>query len=508
MKRSGKAGGIGAMPRDADALHTWLVNVLGVSIPRRALGTAHDAPFSYLVHSFFEGTAGTAAMRSPRDGLSADCIVWAGRGGGKTFLGAIATTLDLIFKPGVEVRILAGSLEQASRMYRYLRSFFEVDRLRSLIDGRMTERRIRLTNGSSLELLSQSQASVRGTRVQKLRCDEVDLFDPEVWEAAQLVTRSKQCGGVWVTGTVECLSTMHRPHGIVQRLVEAADRDGRRVFRWNLLDVLGSCAGNAKCEARLECGSGECALGPECSGRALKRGADDLGHISLDDALRMKARVSNDTWQTEMLCRKPRRSHCVFPEFDPERHVVDSLPTNVEGWRWFAGMDFGFRAPTVVLYAGVDQAGTIWIAEERVQSEVLLRVHAEAIANWRHKVEFVGADPAGSQHSSHTGQSDFGVLGEYGLVVRAKRLRTVTDGIALVRARLDPAGEGAGLKIVRNCRSLIESLTKYHYAESGNSSEPVKDGSDHAADALRYLVTNLDCPYKSGSEQYSFRGIR
>ena len=39
-------------------------------------------------------------------------------------------------------------------------------------------------------VLAQSQRSVRGLRVQKLRCDEVELFDPAVWEAAQLTTRS------------------------------------------------------------------------------------------------------------------------------------------------------------------------------------------------------------------------------------------------------------------------------------------------------------------------------
>ena len=40
--------------------------------------------------------------------------------------------------------------------------------------------------------------SVRGTRVQKLRCDEVELFTPEVWDAVQLTTQSKLCGGVEV----------------------------------------------------------------------------------------------------------------------------------------------------------------------------------------------------------------------------------------------------------------------------------------------------------------------
>src|SRR5690606_7299407 len=129
------------------------------------------------------------------------------------------TALDLIFKPGIEVRLLAGSLEQARRMHAHLRDLFDRPGPASMVEGRVTERRLRLTNGSQAEILAQSQTSVRGTRVQKLRCDEVELFDPDVWEAAQLVTRSKECGPVRVRGSIECLSTMHVPYGIMHDLV-------------------------------------------------------------------------------------------------------------------------------------------------------------------------------------------------------------------------------------------------------------------------------------------------
>ena len=43
-----------------------------------------------------------------------------GRGAGKTRLGAIATLLDLLHKPGINIRILAGSLEQSLRMWEHL----------------------------------------------------------------------------------------------------------------------------------------------------------------------------------------------------------------------------------------------------------------------------------------------------------------------------------------------------------------------------------------------------
>jgi len=70
------------------------------------------------------------------------------------------------------------------------------------------------------------------------------------------------------------------------------------------------------------------------------------------------------------------------------------------------------------------------------------------------------------------------------------------QGADAVRARLKPAEGPPRLLIHRRCTHLIEALEKYHYSEKDlTSMDPVKDGPDHAADALRYLVLNLDKPY-------------
>ena len=91
-------------PTDAVQLHRWLRKTLDLTLPRAGVIEGHAAPFAYLEHAYFRP-----------ESRPTDSVVWANRGGGKTFLGAIATALDLIFKPGIEVRVLAGSLEQASR---------------------------------------------------------------------------------------------------------------------------------------------------------------------------------------------------------------------------------------------------------------------------------------------------------------------------------------------------------------------------------------------------------
>jgi len=478
---------LGGLPGTDDELHAWIERHLGVVVARRALVEGHAPPFDYIRHAFFED-------ESPRD-----CVVWANRGGGKTFLAAIASLLDLVFKDGIEIRVLGGSLEQAQRMHTHLRDLLDRPGLAHVVDGRITERRVRLHNGSSLELLAQSQRSVRGTRVQKLRCDEVELFDRQVWEAAQLVTRSKVCAGIRVRGSVECLSTMHVPYGLMHQLVGEAREGTRRLFRWGLVDVLGVCGPERACDE-------PCALLSECAGKAKAR--DDVGtapgHVDVDDAITQKSRVSEMTWQSEMLCLRPKRSDCVLPEFSPATHVSRMLPEERTAWAWVGGMDFGIRAPTVVLWGGVDPSGVLWIVDERVVSGQTLSEHINAIRakSWP-AMSWIGVDPAGGQRSGQTGLSDIQAMRREGLVVKHRRLG-VNAGLEMVRARLRPAVGGTRVLVHARCEMLIESLEKYRYpADRPESLEPVKDGSDHCVDALRYLIQNLDLAHETKFSTYA-----
>lgn len=531
---SGSAGvegpdGAWSFPKNAADLHGWIERELGVCVPTRPLIPGHSSPFDYLRHAFFDGRerpGGEAAVGPAKIGAAGtDAVVWANRGGGKTFLAAVATLLDLVFKPGIEVRILGGSLDQARHMHTHLRGLFERDGLRELVEGRITEKRLRLANGSGVELLAQSQTSVRGTRVQKLRCDEVELFDPEVWEAAQLVTRSKDCGGWWVPGTIECLSTMHVPHGLMWRLVRSCaepgepgggvggamgSRGARRLFKWGVVDVLDRCEPERVCEG--------CALEAECGGRAKARDAanEPGGHVSVSDAAVLKSRVSAPTWQAEMLSLRPTRRDCVLAEFDPGVHVRPGAGPG-PGERLVAGMDFGIRAPTVVLWAVVEAelgggggGGGVGVGlrviAERIVSGVTMDRHAAAIVAGEAdrtgvmvgrlgRPEWIGIDPAGRQRNDQTGLSNAQVLKRAGLSVRDRRLG-LAAGIELVRRRLTPAMGATRLTIDPACTGLIESMERYRYpSDRPESEEPVKDGSDHAVDALRYLIQNLDAGY-------------
>ncbi len=592
-------------PKLPDTLFQWIRRYIRVEISLDPLVPGHSAPFDYLVHTFFEGrfdpirsstllsqvaapahfgaadpanhvtTVKTTtydksearfsqklSQLSPKLSKTLqntrklsifphisssphpsppDSLVWANRGGGKTFLAALATLLDLLFKPHIHVTILGGSLEQSQRMHEHLRKFFELPSLSEYLAAPITDRRVLLTNKSRATVLAQSQASVRGTRVQKLRCDELDLFDPDIWAAVQLTTRSLRSPpdapwGPIVRGSIDALSTMHRPHGLMWQVVASAFRpmspsspssslvssphtpplplpasplprvpasSPRLLFRWGALDVLGTCGPQHTCDT--------CALHPDCQGRAKQR-TTAPGHITIDDALRMKSRSSDAAWKSEMLCLQPRRTDCVLPEFDRALHVGDwddrawpsslfaPVPAPLRPTpsgaiilnppdthpRWLAGMDFGFRAPTVILLAWVDGEGVLRIEAEHVETERTLAEHIAVLADGAFvrdpsspagarpapgrgivsspafggfpRPDWVGVDPAGNQRSQQTGISAVTQLSKAGFKVKSRRME-VLQGIELIRARLKGMSMGdAGCRMAgRGRRCLFTS---------------------------------------------------
>jgi len=457
-------------PNTPDELHGYCRLMFGFDITRRHMLDGMSAPFDYLCHAFFQ----TNPVR--------DCVVWANRGGGKTQLGAIATLLDLMFKPGIQIRILGGSMDQSSKMYAYLRQLLERDELIDLVHGRITNRRITLTNGSVVEILAQSEQSVRGNRVQILRCDEVELFSPEVWQAAQFVTQSSQCGETFVPGCIEVLSTMHRPFGLMQQL--AADTDNRTIFRWSIMDVIEHCPEHRTCES--------CSLHPDCLGRAKQ----SRGFFQINDAIQQRARTSSNAWQSEMLCLHPSRSDCVYPEFDTQKHIqlFNQKKNNEESPEtWIGGMDFGFRSPTVMLWACLRSDGVVHLVDEHIASEKTIEQHLEIIkARPWPKPQWLGIDPAGYQRHEHLGVSTATLLKQAGFTIRTRRSELHT-GLETVRARLQSADGNIRLAIDPRCEKLIRALQTYHFPpERPEAVEPVKDGADHACDALRYMLVNLD----------------
>jgi hypothetical protein len=523
-----------ARPRSAEALWQFVRATHGLAVPRRAVCPGHAAPFEYLARAILEP--------------GRDLVVWASRGGAKTELGSVAAHLDAVLHPGCQTRILGGSLDQSDKMYQCLTTKWSGP-WAALLARDPTERRTELANGSVIEILTQSARSVRGQRVHRLKCDEVDEFSPEVWQAAQFITQSSAGrDGRPIPAQMDVFSTLHRPAGpmaaLVDRLTECGMRSaecgmengkdnssrddcGKRdggektklftphsalhtphsplLLKWCLWEVIEPCTADRSCS--------RCPLWPDCEGKA--READ--GYFPIDDAIAQKARASREAWESEMLCRRPRADGRVFSDFDPARHVAPvafdpALPL-------YRAIDFGYANPFVCLWVQVKGllASPLGIGAHRLGgprpavgnlSGLQFRVVAEYVARERAIAEHARtmavrdpgpvlttfADPAGWQRTDVTGTGPCQELAALGLRVRTPRAG-ILEGVELLRQLLKdrPAANGPGLVIDPSCHWLIRSMNEYHWDQrQGQISErPAKDGADHPIDALRYLVTGL-----------------
>ncbi len=472
-------------PRTRAELKEFLFSHLGIRVPDVSVCAGHHSPMDYLWHTW---SADFPDLR-PQGQISGDCVVWANRGGGKTQLAAIATLLEGLFKEGCRTRIVAGSLDQAGRMYEYLTDFVE-SAFAERLEGRMLKERCRFQNGAQIRLLAQSQRAVRGHHVQKLRCDETELFVEEIFSAAKFCVRSRGT----IQGAMECLSTMHRPWGLMQRILSESASAGIPIFKWCLWEVIEHCGPERSCS--------RCALNSDCQGKA--RRAE--GFLAIDDCIAQMRRSSRTAFETEMLCIRPSLENAVFAEFDPAVHVRPlAYDPNLPLYR---AIDFGYVHPFVCLWIQMDAEGCVRVIVEYVQSRRTLAEHAQEI---RRRTPAGGGlvrtycDPAGLQPNDESGRTPVEVLKSCGISVQCCPSR-IENGLELIRQHLRAGDGSCQLVIGSGCMRLIEAMQGYHYPQrpsAGQAEKPLKDGVyDHPIDALRYFFVNY---YKPSRKVAVFR---
>lgn len=168
----------------------------------------------------------------------------------------------------------------------------------------------------------------------------------------------------------------------------------------------------------------------------------------------------------------------IYPMFRKDIHVVPvrSIPEN---WLRVGGLDYGFRNPTVVLWAAIDPDGTLWVYDEYYETNALPERQVNQIKA-RGSIAYIAADPSIRNRQGITGTS---VMQEYldrGLAV-VEANNDVAAGIARVGQFLDWSRDAEGeliktpqLYITENCFNLIREMGNYHWKdiEPGSMTDP------------------------------------
>lgn len=175
----------------------------------------------------------------------------------------------------------------------------------------------------------------------------------------------------------------------------------------------------------------------------------------------------------------------VYLEFSRNVHVYKDNPLP-DSWARVRGIDFGYTNPFVCLWGAIDADGRLYIYDEHYKNRMLVREHAAFIENRNHSYLWTVSD--------HDAQ-DQAELRALGIHTRNAQ-KDVILGIQRMKARLKVPGDGwPRLMVSERCQNVIKEFSSYRWQESkaerDEKEEPQKV-NDHAMDALRYMVMELD----------------
>lgn len=195
----------------------------------------------------------------------------------------------------------------------------------------------------------------------------------------------------------------------------------------------------------------------------------------------------------------------MFPEVKRERHVVDPIELPAS-WKRYNGLDWGFTKPWSVLWGAVDEDGRVWIYREIYKTHIGEITQAEMIlaaetagehvavrfaddAMWATRGDAKPISQVYAENGVHLTQAGKGAGSR---VTGWQRVRSyLAEAPACPHHRANGWDTCPKIHFFSTVTELYRELTDLPHATKGDPEDADTTASDHAADALRYLLTNL-----------------
>ena len=377
-------------------------------------------------------------------------VVSAGRRSGKSLLGVLELVQGAAEVPGSVGWFVGATYGSAKDIaWTILKQNVEPFRALGVIERVVeSDLLVRWANGSIIQLKGADKPdTLRGVKLSRLVLDEYAIMRPEVWDEVLAPATSDLKAPVLFLSTPSGYNDFYR----LYRMELTAPAD------WKSFHVLTS----------------------------------EAGTIPADEIERAKRDMDPRTFEQEYCARFTVFSGQVFPDFDRAKHVPERPIPFDPGSEFICGMDFGWAAPSVVLFMNIDAQDNVSVFAEYVRRETPIPIIGLGIKNQvpGYLPSLIACDPAGAAKSEAAGLDSItelrAVLGHDRVRYRANYPGVIQDGVNIIRKWM----RNGKLRVSRTCPHLIQSLEMYRYpdAKDGVASElPLKDGiSDHACDALR-----------------------
>jgi len=466
-------------PTTLEELHHHVEHCYGYDFPTVAVCEGHVSPMQVLWEIFSDAFS--------------HLLVIGSRESGKTLIFAFAEHLIARWN-GDEVFHGAGIYAQAKRCFAYIqglvqnkeRPWFSDETTKCVED----EVQLRGPGGDGkIEIKSATLEQVNGPHPRAVFLDEVELIEMKVLdEAASMPKRVGERPPV-----LHYTSSLKKPYGPMVQFLEEKDVRGLTERRFCVFEVMEECK-----PARHQNGVGcqTCPLAGACLNKIIDKNGTTItlpgpgkatrsrGWMRIDDVIAKMRLMSEQVFRSQWLSLEPQIDGLIYPMFNYSVHVVDypwnpNLPV-------YAGVDFGFHNPSVVLYAQqLYDDSLVFFAEDyqagRTDGQLAAAIKA---APWFPNIAWIAADPAGAGARA--------TLAEDGVPTFAAD-NDVAAGIDDVRWGLRPADPSIAPKIYFDFHlvNTISEIKKYHKPKDKierNPDEKPQKIDDHAMDAMRYLA--------------------
>jgi hypothetical protein len=214
-------GFVNHAPRTKEEFAVYCSLFLNVRFPHPKVCENHQSPLDAIWAAYSEED---------------DSLIWyAMRGSGKTYKLSCLTYMESIFKPKCGITILGGSLEQSQRAIGYLGQMWSLEHAPKhlLSGGSVAGRGYKLNNGSWVTALAASGKSVRGPHPAKLRLDEVDEMDEQIYQSS--LGQPKANFGI--KDNILISSTLHHPFGLMSEIIDNRFETGHKLYQWCVEEV-------------------------------------------------------------------------------------------------------------------------------------------------------------------------------------------------------------------------------------------------------------------------------
>lgn len=483
----------------------------------------------------------------------------ASRGSGKT-LGAAIAEFMIILHDQRDVAHVGAILQQAKRAYEYIQQFCVAPNVKEVLDPpgvpesqrilqkSTMERSVFLVNGQtcSMEVLPTTMKALNGVHCSLVSCDELDTLNGEglraIKEVAGMLDTKKGKKPLRIG-----ISTRKSKSGLMNRMMENADKEGRHIRCWTALEFTERCpderSGSIPTDYYINVDKGEvvdplhyelmdaskkkdfflekgmydkckaCPVAVYCRGDAKKQ-TSTSNMLKTIDELNQKIRGEGHEWAASQLFNlKPSSEGIIFKEFDEGSHVKSwnemwMILTGKEfpgecshdmfvkkclemGLPCYGGIDWGWSNPHTVLYMFVDQKENCYI----VRCDGMTYISQPM---WIHQIKT-------KYHNKYRCQLYAPDLADKGSVLEMQKAGLpvandaqkpeVNASIQTVKKFLRVPGMPQPKLFLakETCGPLISEFGAYHYKlnAAGVLTDDPEDADNHWIDALRYIMTIL-----------------